>query len=63
MAQPRFLLGVLVLLTGVVVLGALDARYWPFPLFMVGLAPFLILGGHLIGLNEEHPPWRRRGHR
>ncbi len=63
MVWVRFTLGVLVLLAGVVVLGLLDAREWQFPLFLLALAPFLLTGGLLMGLDQEPPPWRRRARR
>ncbi len=59
----RMILGVLVLILGAVILAALDAREWQFPLLMVGLGPVIIVSGLLLGLNEEPPPWRRRARR
>ncbi len=56
MQRLRFVLGVFVLLLGAGVLGALDAVEWQFPLLMVGLAPFGLAGGLLMGLDK--PPKR-----
>jgi hypothetical protein len=56
MQRLRFVLGVSVLLLGVVILGVLDAEEWQFPLFGIGLAPFLLVGGLLVGLDK--PPKR-----
>ena len=33
---------------------------WGFPLTMFAMAPAILVGGLLMGLHEEPPPWRRR---
>ena len=56
----RFVLGCLVYLIGAVVLGGFEATSWSFPLPILAIGTVGILGGLLMGLHEEPPPWRRR---
>jgi hypothetical protein len=56
----RLVLGFVVTVAGLVMLGRAGVLDWGFPLTMLGMAPLALVGGLLMGLHEEPPPWRRR---
>ena len=58
----RLVLGCVVYLSGAFVLGAMHVVDWPFLLPILAIAPIALLGGLLMGLHEDPPPWRRHTH-
>jgi hypothetical protein len=57
----RVVLGAMVLVVGSLLLGAIGAAEWPRMLLLLATVPVVLGGGLLMGLDQNPPPWRRRG--